>query len=64
MQRTKQITPNSLEGDPMRTYAERRPIEFEKHTISGHFIDPQPRCRDASTMTLPDLANMMHTPYP
>lgn len=48
----------------MRTYAERRPIEFEKRTISGHFIDPQPRCRDTSTMTLPDLANITYTPYP
>ena len=48
----------------MRTYAERRLIEFEKRTISRHFIDPQPRCRDTSTMTLPDLANITYTPYP
>lgn len=48
----------------MRTYAERRPMEFKKRTISGHFINSRLRCRDASIMALPDLVNVTYTPYP
>lgn len=48
----------------MRTHAERRPNEFEKHTFARYFITRQLRCRDASTAKLPDLANITYTPYP
>jgi hypothetical protein len=55
-------TMNSLEGDPMRIYAERRPNEFQEQHFPAHLNEALRRCRPGSLSTPPDHTSITYTP--
>ena len=56
-------TLNSLEGDPMRIYAERRPNEFQEQHFPVRPNEALRRCHPGPLTTPLDHTSITYTPY-